>query len=109
MWQLTDLIDRLWGKPRSRNADVLARLELMEHRIMSAFTDLQAAAARIAASASAEIKAVSAKIDALSAGNVTDQQLSDLSAQLNAAADALDTETATLAPPAPPADVPPTA
>ena len=64
---------------------------------MSAFTDLHAATARIAASTSAEIKAVSDKIDQLTAGTVTDEQLQELSASLNATSDALDAEAAKLA------------
>jgi len=71
---------------------------------MSALTDLQAAVARLAASTSAEIKAVSDKLASLG-GSASDADVEAAVTQLNATADALDAEAASLAP-APPAPTP---
>jgi len=91
--------------PCKQCAQLLAEVQLlradlnhMETRVMSALTDLQAAVARLAASTSAEIKAVSDKLASLG-GSASDADVEAAVTQLNATADALDAEAAALAPP----------
>lgn len=75
-----------------------------EIKQMSALTDLQAAVARLAASTSAEIKAVADKLSSLGNGGVSAADVEAAVTSLNATADTLDAEAASLAaPPAPPA------
>jgi ABC-type transporter Mla subunit MlaD len=101
-----------WLFPCKQCAQLLAELQLMrvelghlatqlsttEHTLMSALEDLQAAVARLAASTSAEIKAVSDKLASLG-GSASDADVEAAVTQLNATADALDAEAASLAPP----------
>ena len=78
------------------------RGQLNEERTqrMAADKDLQTAVARVATSASAEIKAINDKLAALGSDDpVVIQAVADL----NKVADTLDSEVASLAPPQPPA------
>ncbi len=70
---------------------------------MSALTDLQAAVARLAASTSAELKAIADKLASIPAGGTSDADVEAAVSAINAAADNLDAETAALTtPPATP-------
>lgn len=69
---------------------------------MSAQDDLNAALARLAASTSAELKAISDKLSSLG-DSVTAADVEAAVASINAVSDSLDKEAADLAPPPPPA------
>lgn len=82
-----------------RLAEQVSQSEIKQ---MSALTDLQAAVARLAASTSAEIKAVADKLSSLGNGGVSPDDVEAAVASLNQTADTLDAETASLLPsPAP--------
>jgi ABC-type transporter Mla subunit MlaD len=101
-----------WLFPCRQCAQLLAELQLMrvelghlatqlsttEHTLMSALEDLQAAVARLAASTSAEIKAVADKLASLGDG-VSSADVESAVASLNTTADTLDAEAASLVPP----------
>jgi hypothetical protein len=90
---------------RRHHAQLLAAIAdlrtLVSHtgvQTMSALTDLQAAIARLSASTSAEIKAVSDKLSSLGDA-VTSADVEAAVTSLNATADTLDAETASLTTP----------
>lgn len=87
------------SKRLDRIEELVEILEKGQHHTMAAIDDLKTAVARSAASASAEIKAVSAKLDSLGSN---DPAIADAVASLNKTSDVLDAETATLTAPAPP-------
>lgn len=85
------LIQFLFGSERR----ILAALKESEGRIMVANDDLKAAIARLSASTSAELKAIAAKL-AAQGDSVSSADVEAAVTSINAAADTLDAETATL-------------
>lgn len=87
------------SKRLDRMEELLELLEKGQHHAMAAIDDLKTAVARLSASTSAEIKAVSDKLDSLGSN---DPAIADAVNSLNKASDTLDAETATLTAPVPP-------
>lgn len=87
------------SKRLDRIEELLEILEKGQHHTMAQIDDLKTAVARSAASASAEIKAVSDKLDSLGSN---EPAIAEAIASLNKTSDTLDAETATLTAPVPP-------